>query len=188
MIDKALKVIVDGLNQHLEARFPPPGPFVVLSHGTDPDNTTPQSATGCILVTLVNLERESFAPKKNQGFRPRDGELSRRPPPLQLNLAVLISANFPHCYEHGLSVLSSAMSYFQAHPVFDPANTPSFPPELAHLSVEWRDMDLDAMNSLWTALGRPYQPSVVYLVRMPAIESDVRGEGPDTVTGAGVEK
>ncbi len=80
------------------------------------------------------------------------------------------------------------MSYFQAHPVFDPANTPSFPPELAHLSVEWRDMDLDAMNSLWTALGRPYQPSVVYLVRMPAIESDVRGEGPDTVTGAGVEK
>lgn len=187
MIDRALKTLVGGLDRHLSARFAAPGPLALLSPVVGADNAPPQDAKDRVLVTLVNLERESIAKNAAQRYRAEGEGYLRAPPPLNLNLVVLISANFPENYGDGVAVLSSVLSYFQARPVFEPANTPDLPPGVRRLTVEWKDMSLSEIHNLWTVLGGRYLPSVVYLVRMLVVEDDLIGEDAAAIRKIGTE-
>ena len=187
MIDRALKTLVDSLNRHLATRFSSPGPLALLSPVIGADNAPPQGAKDRVLVTLVNLERESIAKNAARRYRPEGDDYLRAPPPLNLNLVVLVSANFPENYEDGVAVLSSVLGYFQARPVFDAANTPDLPAGMRRLTVEWKDMSLSEINNLWTVLGGRYLPSVVYLVRMLVVEDDLIGEDAAAIRKIGTE-
>lgn len=187
MIDRVLKTLVDGLNRHLATRFSSSGPLALLSPVVGADNAPPQGTKDRVLVTLVNLERESVAENAEQRYRPIGDDFLRAPPPLNLNLVVLVSANFPDNYSDGFAVLSSVLSYLQARPVFDAANTPDLPQGLQRLTIEWKEMSLSEVNNLWTVLGGRYLPSAVFLMRMLVLEDPLASEDTASIRKIGTE-
>jgi len=138
-------------------------------------------------LSLVNLEREGVAPNSAQTAR-RAGDgfaLSRQP--LNLNLVFMVSINYPDAYAKSLRMLADVVALFQRTPVMTP-QTGDLPKGLARLSVEWRDIDLHAIHSIWTSLGSPYLPSAIYLARTLTMDdAGLAGTAPK-ITSVGLEK
>ena len=67
-------------------------------------------------------------------------------------------------------------------------NAPRLPRELEKLSFQWVDMDLQAINNLWSVLGSHYLPSVVYKARLLTIQDAWIQELTPPITGVGVEQ
>ncbi|MFK8016021.1 MAG: DUF4255 domain-containing protein [Gammaproteobacteria bacterium] len=106
--------------------------------------------------------------------------------PLNINLTLLLSANYEKNYAGGLKMLSLVMRYLQAHPLFTRQNAPALPVPLERLAVEWHDLNLESLNNLWSVMGGSYRPSVVYKLRMLVIEDDWLGDDLPVITGADV--
>jgi len=170
MIDKALNFLLDELNSFLGRRFQSNENAAVLSSLVNPDGTIPLPIENKIILTLANIERESMA--ANGGGQPGflEGPRSRASPPLNLNLYVLVAANFGNNYAESIKFLSNAVAFFQAKPVFTAQGSAMFPRELERLSFELVNLDFSLLNNLWAALGAKYLPSVVYKVRMVTIQ------------------
>lgn len=170
MIDKALNFLLEELNGFLARRFQSNENMVALSGLVEPDGTIPLAIENKLVLTLVNAERETAA--RNAGGAPSafGGLQSRVSPPLNLNLYVLVSANFPNNYPEAVKFLSQAVAFFQAKPVFTPQGASGFPRELERLSCELVNLDFNQVNNLWGALGAKHLPSMVYKLRMITIQ------------------
>lgn len=169
MIDKALEFLVGELKEFLGHRFPGHEQHVILSALCNPDGSVPHKIENKIVLSLVNLERESAVPANGTPVRAGAGYL-RSAPTLHLNLYVLVAASFGHNYGQALSFLNCVLAFFQGKPYFSPQNAAALPRELERLSVELVNMSLAEMNNLWAILGAKYMPSAVYRVRMVSIQ------------------
>jgi hypothetical protein len=170
MIDKTLTFLLDELNGFLGGRFQSSENLVVLSGLVNPDGTVPMAIENKLILTLVNAEREAAAVSAGANSSGFAGPRTRVSPPLNLNLYVLVSANFGNNYAEAIKFLSQALAFFQAKPVFTPQGSAAFPGELERLSMELVNLDFSLLNNLWAALGAKYLPSVVYKVRMLSIQ------------------
>ena len=170
MIDKALNFLLEELNGFLGRRFQSSENVVVLSSLVNLDGTVPLPIENKVILTLANIERETMAANAGGPSRFLDGPSSRVSPPLNLNLYVLVAANFGNNYAESIKFLANAVAFFQAKPVFTSQGSATFPRELERLSFEMVNMDFSQMNNLWAALGSKYLPSVVYKVRMLTIQ------------------
>lgn len=172
MIHQALSILAKELNQHLAqfTRADASDTFVSLT------NLTPkilEQETNVMLMTLINVQEEKLQPN----LRTNIG--SQNLPPLQVNLDVLISANFQD-YNTGLKLLSAILDFFQNRPVFTRENNPSMNGQVTRISAEIVNQDSNTWSSLWSMLGATYQPSVVYKfkvlgVNAPPIVSPIHG-------------
>lgn len=124
-------------------------------------------------LTLVNIEEERVVKSQNAVSIAGDGRVSVVNPEIKLNLFVLISANFTN-YDTGLQFLSAAVKCFQSKNVFTPDNTPSLDPSIQKLIVELFSLDFEKQNHLWGSLGAKYLPSVLYRVRLVAIQEGIK--------------
>jgi hypothetical protein len=154
MIDKTLHFIVDELNTYLDARFPTAEKAVVLSSLTMPDGALPPNVDNKIVVSLVNLERETARPYIGA---PKSGAASAG-----LNVYFVVSACFGNNYSAALMLLSGALAFFETKPVFTSASSPALPLGLERLSVEQVNLDFQELHNLWGALGVKYLPSAVF--------------------------
>lgn len=170
MIDKALNFLLEELNSFLGRRFQSNETLVVLSSLVNPDGTAPLPIENKIVLTLANVERESAAANSVGLSRAIQAPSSRVSPPLNLNLYVLVAANFGNNYAESIKSLSHAVAFFQAKPVFTAQGSATFPRELQRLSFEMVNLDFSQLNNLWAAQGAKYLPSVVYKVRMVTIQ------------------
>ena len=187
MIDQTMAFLLGELNNYLGARFPDSPNLAVLEDIVQNSGTGAEEIENKLVVTLVNVEREPIAANTAKMYRQTGDVAKRIPQPLNLNLVFMIAANFPENYTDSLKVLSSAIAFFQAMPLFTAQSNPNFPDALERLSVEWRELDLQASHNLWTVLGGRYRPSVVYKARMLIIDDAFIGADVPIITATDVE-
>ncbi|HSI41598.1 MAG TPA: DUF4255 domain-containing protein [Xanthobacteraceae bacterium] len=180
MIDRALLFLRDQLNEHLArgGGGAAAGLEDVVSF-VDGDKLDPLTLkNGAISLLLVNLEQDTVMRRDDPFVRLLpDGTTARAAPEVRLNLWVLFVARF-RVYEAGLAALSSVLAYFQARPLFDQRSAPALDPGIERLAIELKTLPLNEQNDLWSALRIAYHPSLLFRVRMVAVQASETPAGP----------
>lgn len=170
MIDAALGCIAGQLNQALRRSWRSGEDLVVLANLHEQDGSVPPQVTDKLVLSLVGIERDTVpAPLPRASLGP--GRVPQAPPPLHLNLLLLLAASYGSGnYLQALKALSGAIGFFQGRPVFEPANTPELDPRIERLTLEIENLSLTDLSNLWGVLSGKYLPSVLYRVRLLTID------------------
>ncbi len=172
MIDIALRLLANELDQGLRRYAAAAEKLVVVSDLVDSSGAAVADALGHVAVTLVGIEREDVQFRAPQGFDGGQDRLGVRQPPVHISLLVLVSANFSGThYIEALKLISAAIAFFQGKPLFSQANTPELDPVFEKLSIEIQNLDITSLSNMWGVLGGRYVPSVLYRVRLLAIDA-----------------
>lgn len=170
MIDLALGAIAAQLNQALRRGFALREDLVVLANLHEQDGSVALQVDNRIVVSLVNIERDAVAQRDprpaGSGLR---GVLS--PGPVFLNLYVLFAAHFGAAnYAEALKMIAGTIGHFQARPVLDHQNTPELDPRIDRLALDIANLSITELSQLWSILSGKYLPSVLYRVRLVAVD------------------
>jgi hypothetical protein len=162
MLDKALQLLADRLNQYLGQQFDLDEKIVQLGSPASPDGVMPIEASDRILVFLTNINKDTLPGRGLDNF-----SASQQRSPLYLNLFVAVAANFRTSrYLEALNFLSHAILCFQQFPVIDHTNQANMPAGISKLILDIENTSLAEESNLWGILGGRYLPSILYKVRM----------------------
>ena len=182
MIYEALSCLSEEINQYFRIRLKVSEDKVVLSAILNQDGTIAIQGENKILVTLVNIEKESIG-KSNSGI-PGSSMLINKSSALTINLYVLFSAYFSNGnYPEALRFISFIIAYFQQNSVFTRLNTPRLDVDIEKLVFEMASISPEQLNNIWGSLGAKYMPSVVYKVRMLTFDNNIVREYRPLITG-----
>ena len=182
MIYEALSCLTEEINQYFRIRLKVSEDKVVLSAILNQDGTIAIQGENKILVTLVNIEKESIG-KSNSGI-PGSSMLINKSSALTINLYVLFSAYFSNGnYPEALRFISFIIAYFQQNSVFTRLNTPRLYVDIEKLVFEMASISPEQLNNIWGSLGAKYMPSVVYKVRMLTFDNNIVREYRPLITG-----
>ena len=185
MIDVALAIIVNRLNQQLASPETAPEDGVVLMDFADSSGPAPDAQDKIVVlvssITEDTVTRGLPRPVSDANLRKRD--------PVNLIIQIVVAANFaPSRYSRGLQALSRAVEFFQANPVFDRDNSPDMNGKgIERLSIDMESLSVDAVSQLWGVLGGSYLPSVVYRIRTVAIDSGAVIDDQSIIRGAATD-
>ena len=127
-----------------------------------------------LVMTLAGLQSDATGSAANQTAMSAAGAL-QPPPPLRLNLVVLLTANFSgENYGVGLALLSNAVAFLQQHPVLTREQLPGLEAGVDRVALDFLSLDLSQTHSLVTAMGARYMPCAVYRLRALEFSSAVR--------------
>jgi hypothetical protein len=94
---------------------------------------------------------------------------------------ILVAANFGDNYTEALKLLSSALAFVQSSPVLTPMTSSAFPAGIERLTIEFVNVNLQELNSLWTIRGSLYLPSFLLKVRTVTIgKEEILDRAPQT--------
>ena len=178
MIDTALGFILDRLNAALEDQYPSSEPHAVIGKLGGPPSG---AAENKIILSVANLERETGI-QGARNLRPDATGYDRISfPSLKINLLILVAANFGDNYTEALKLLSSALAFVQSSPVLTPMTSSAFPAGIERLTIEFVNVNLQELNSLWTIRGSLYLPSFLLKVRTVTIgKEEILDRAPQT--------
>lgn len=180
MIYEALSCLTDEINEYFRNKLKINEEKIVLSGIVNQDGTISIQGENKIIVTLVNIEKETAGNSPAKGGSIFSGSA----PPVNINLYVLFSAYFsPNNYPESLRFLSFIIAYFQHKNVFNRSNTPSMDPKIEKLIFELVEMNQDTLSNMWSALGAKYMPSVTYKIRMLSFDESVIREFRPAISG-----
>jgi hypothetical protein len=133
-------------------------------------------------IVLVNIEEERML-RNQEPFQPSgDGSFIKVNPELNLNLFILVAANFgdkENDYRESLKFLAHVATFFQSRNVFTPANSPQLDSKIKRLVVELVSLSFESQNNLWASFGVSYLPSLLYKIRMVSLqETEIQMEAP----------
>lgn len=168
MIDRALTFLVGELNGYLQARFGTNPETLVLGRAVD-DSGKWIGDNDQMRCALVNIEEERTVKSQIPDTVFVNGRNVQVQPDVKLNLVVVFIANFT-TYEFGLTFLSRVIMFFQAHPSFTPDRYPALDPAIEKLSLDLQSLTYEQLSQLWCTMGGKQLPSVVYRVRLVAIQ------------------
>ena len=172
MIAAAVNQIARELNQSLRSRLTLDDNLAVVSGVNGIDGAPAPQAAEKLLVFLVNIERDPGSARVGRFSAAHDGRIAAAPPPVNLNLMVMVAANFGgNHYPEALKLISHTLELFQARPVIDHARAPDLDPRIERLVLELEDLSVTDLSNLWGVIGGHYLPSVLYRVRMITIDS-----------------
>ncbi len=164
MIHSVLSSLTRSLSEHITLSLGLREEKVVLSSLSREDRSSPP---GKIVVSLVNIERETSAGIRFGTHPVNSGQYSHRFPAWNLNLYVLIAAVFPDKqYEDGLRLLSGAVHFLQSHLTFPVAD------QETPVAVEPVNLSFSEQSNLWAVCGNVYYPSVLCRVRMLSVDQE----------------
>jgi hypothetical protein len=178
MIDRAVSLVASRLNAHLRGRFGVTDDLVAVSGLCDADGKLPPGVRNRLALFVTNIGHDSMS----RGLQSRPPMVAGRsavsPAPLHLNVHLMLASSFdPENYLESLKILSQAIQFFQANPVFDRLNAPEMDRSIEHLSLEIENLGADNAGHLWGILGSRYLPSVQYRMRTITIDAGaVTGE------------
>lgn len=162
MIDSVLSVITEKLNEYLGGYYDLPETLAVL--GT-PGDEEAEDSTNCLMVSLLNVEREGAAGFGAAYNGSGTGNVARGLPPWHVNICFVVSAVFDgKRYPDGLKMLSLAMLFLQGQGVVSLPGGHKYTIELLSLGIQ-------ELTNVWSILGGRYYPSVVCKVRMLTFDS-----------------
>ncbi len=171
MISKALQFTCDILGQFLKNRLGLDENKVILNNLIENNGSLPQENNNKVIISLINVEKETSRAfntryQKTNSDNFADINLSER-----YNLDILISANFEN-YSETLKFLDEVLLFFQANSILDSASCSAMPDGIPKLEFEIEKVTYHQMQSLWTAMGAKYQPSLIYKMRLITIQAN----------------
>jgi Pvc16 N-terminal domain len=183
MIDKSMSFLLRELNTFLGTLYQTNEPPAVLSRLASPDGSTPIEIDNKLVVTLINMERDYAARSQQQPMTATGTSTWQTSTPLNLNLYFLLSASFQGNYEVALQMLSSAIGFLQARPVFGPQDSALFPRGLERLTVEMVNLTIGDLHNIWSCNGAKYLPSAFYKMRMVTLQDAWTVDRVPVITG-----
>ncbi|GAB2475626.1 Pvc16 family protein [Algoriphagus taiwanensis] len=191
MIHSALEFLTQELNAFIKLKVGDPiTNRVVLSSVTNEQGIAiPDQSLG---LSLINIEEERTIKDQQNRFINAVGKVEKRNPDIQLNLYVLITANFQNRlpnnssddYVEGLKQLSYAVAFFQSKNVFTQENSPSlagFDGDLKKIFVELYSYSFEQLYNFWSVVGAKYLPSVLYKVRTIRVQENAIQQSGDPI-------
>lgn len=171
MITQALTYISSKINS---AFFTPAGiPRVILGNiATLSDAGITESN---VLLSLVNIEEEVLR-RNPENYIKRNTSVIYRNPPMHFNITIVFGAflrnenDLGTNYEGSISKIQTVIGFFQRQNVFEHTTFPDLPVGIEKLNFELINLNLEQLHHLWSMLGGKYIPSVVYKMRMVAID------------------
>ena len=168
MIDLAVKHIASQLNQFLKQVLPISEDIVVVSNLAGSDGSAGAQVNNKVVLFITAIERDTVPVRAGDSG---SGRMLAAGAPLFLNLYVMVAANFSdRNYPEALKFISAAIGFFQAHPVFDRISTPDLDPRIERLVLDIENLKPQEASNIWGMLGAKYVPSVLYRVRMVALD------------------
>ena len=123
------------------------------------------------VLGLVNVEEDRVS-KNPQNYVREGGAVFYKNPKIFLNLyALFVITNTK--YPDALQNLSLIIRCFQRTNVFDKTSHPgmeSIAPSIERLTIDLFTLNFEQVNHLWSTLGGKYFPSVLYKIKVIAIE------------------
>jgi hypothetical protein len=172
MIDIAISHIAAQLNQSLRRNLQVGEDLVVVSNIVEQDGTLAQHVANKLVVSLVNIERDTLPHRGTAHSGTSLGRMGQSPEPLYLNLLLMFAANFSGSnYVEALKFISATVAFFQGRPVLDHQSSPDLDSRIERLVLEIENLALSDLSNLWSILSGKYVPSVLYRVRMVAVDS-----------------
>jgi len=172
MIDSAVSHIASQLNQYLRRSFDLTEDVVVISNILEQDGNVVPNIDNKLVVFLVNIEKDTVVHRQPDGNMV-DGDRSVTSyPPIYLNLYLMFAGNFSsNNYLESLKFVSNTISFFQRRPVFDHQNTPDLDSRIDKLVMDIENVNITDLSNLWSVLSGRYLPSILYKVRLVALDS-----------------
>jgi hypothetical protein len=172
MISAAIGHLAFQLNQQFKNNFQLVEDVAVVSNLVELDGSVAPAANNKLVLTLVNIEKDTLPFRPNTGSRGRDERLLQNSAPLFVNLYLMLSANFgAGNYAEALKYISHAIAFFQQRPMFDQLNSPGLDERIERLALDIENLPIAELNNLWSLLGGRYLPSMFYKVRMVTIDA-----------------
>ncbi len=175
MIQQALSLIANKLNDQLKYLWQLPDDLVILAPVITNDGSKPSKNLDKLLFSVVNIAQEAVISTYTAKPAPA-ATYTTIAPPIYIDLYVLFSANFSD-YQEGLKAITETISFFQENFWFTHTNLPGLDPKIDKLTFELQNLNITELSQLWAIHGGHYLPSVVYKVRMfPFASSNMRAE------------
>jgi hypothetical protein len=168
MLDVALDFLVRNVNAWLALRTGEDFGKLEASRIVD-DGGKWTITTNCIGVALINIEEERILRSQLPETTLVNGRHVILQPELKLNLHLLFAANFTK-YDEALKYIALVLTYFQSHVSFTQAVYPGLDPRIERLNVELQSLTYDQLNQVWAFVGSKQLPSMIYKVRMVALQ------------------
>jgi hypothetical protein len=175
MIHEALKFISDEVNRYLSLKLGSVtdprlvlGNVAKLSENDQGGGNNPLSNRA--ILTLVNIEEDRVS-RSPDNYRRVGESIQYRNPKVFINLYCLFSVNRSN-YDVSLEWLNYIIQFFQYRNVFTHGNSPLLHEKIDQLVLDMTSMNLEQLNQLWGVMGGKYYPSVLYKMRLIAIEDD----------------
>ena len=172
MIDIALQFLNNELNTYMLMRTGSSSVEVKMSKVVDeagkyafPEET--------ISASIINIEEDRTFKSQVPDYKYVNGQHVVLEPDLKLNLHVLLAANFK-LYDVALKYISLVLTFFQSHPYFTPEVYPGLDSRIGKLIVEMQSLSYEQLNQIWTFIGGKQLPSIVYKVRMVALQDETQ--------------
>jgi hypothetical protein len=171
MISKALEFTCDLLDQFLKNRLGTTESKVLLNNLIENNGSVPQQNSNKVIISLINIEKETSRPFSGWNQQVSNDQYANVNLTERYNLDILVGANFDN-YQETLHYLDEVMIFFQANHCMDHAKSAAMPDGIPKLEFEIEKITYHQMQSLWTAMGAKYRPSVVYKVRMVSVQAN----------------
>jgi len=180
VIAAAITGIAAQLNQSLRRTFKIGEDLVVVSNLTEPDGNLASPVSNKLALFLVNIEKDTLPYRPSALSHAGMGRAGMSQAPVHLNLMLMFAATFSGTnYPEALKFISHTISFFQSRPVFDHQNTPELDQRIDKLMLEIENLSISDLSNLWGILSGKYMPSVLYRMRMVAIDSgQLSGQAP----------
>jgi len=180
VIAAAVSGIASQLNQSLRRTFKVGEDLVVVSNLTETDGNLVSPVLNKLALFLVNIEKDTLPYRPSALSHAGLGRAGVSQAPAHLNLMVMFAATFSGTnYPEALKFISHTIGFFQSRPVFDHQNTPELDPRIDKLMLEIENLGMSDLSNLWGILSGKYMPSVLYRMRMVAIDSgQLSGQAP----------
>lgn len=183
MIDKALNFIADFLDKELKTKFNLDQDSVIVSSLVNPDGSVSKNIENKIVVSVINIEHETFIKTSTNYKTDVNTIYSKATPPVNLNLYLLISANYNSLnYLEALKMLSAVIASFQANPFFTKNEHPNMMEPLEKLTLEVYNVPITELSHIWSSIGAKLVPSMVYKLRMIILQEEQLKEVPSINT------
>ena len=191
MIHSVLEFLAQELNSFIKLKVGDPLTTRIFLSGVTNEAgiAIPDQSLG---LSLINIEEERTNKEQQSRFINSVGKVEKRNPEIQLNLYVLITANFQNKqanntsddYVEGLKQLSYAISFFQSKNVFTPENSPAlsgFDESLKKIVVELYSYSFEQLYNFWSVVGAKYLPSVLYKIKTLTIQENAIQESGEPI-------
>ena len=168
MLDVAIKFLKDYLNQEITD----PADSVVTGNITK-DTDIEANKTH---LSLIHIEEEKILKDVNYNRRinPGDNFYSVVNPEIRLNLYILVTYQYDgKNYEEALKQLGNVATVLQGRYVFEKPDfmKPAYE-VLQQIVIELYSQTIDQNSNMWQALGEKLSPSLLYKMRVIAVQDN----------------
>jgi hypothetical protein len=168
VLNITLQFLKDELNTYLQART---GTITDVIKVCSIVDETGKYAFDKDLIgaSIINIEEERILRSHLNQYELVNNQHVVLKPELKLNLYILFAANFK-LYEVALKYLSHLLTFFQSHPMFTPTEYPALDQRIEKLIMELQSPSFEQLNQIWAFIGGKQLPSVLYKLRMVALQ------------------